>query len=291
MPGRPCRTASRTAATVPEWYTSAPRLPPALMPDSTQSTSPASPCRATRTQSAGVPVTAVQPGSRLSTCSGSSVVTRWLQPECASHGATTAGSPSSAAARCRAVNPGASMPSSLVRSSFILHSIAEPAAMGDTIIAVALFRSREPTHADLEDRRRSDGLPPRRQAAQPRHRSARTWNAAPPAGARLVVFPECVLTGYCFGRRRRPGRTPSRSPAPPRTPSPTTAGGSASGPSSGCWSRASGTVSSTPACWSGPTAWSPPTARSTCRSSASIASRRPATVPSRSTTSAACASA
>ena len=37
IPGIPCIAASRTAATVPEIYTSTPKLPPALIPESTKS--------------------------------------------------------------------------------------------------------------------------------------------------------------------------------------------------------------------------------------------------------------
>src|SRR5262245_52972061 len=50
---------------------------------------------------------------------GSWVVTRWLHPDSGPTGAATTGSPSWTAAARSASNPGASMPSSLVSSSFL----------------------------------------------------------------------------------------------------------------------------------------------------------------------------
>ena len=56
--GQPWSAASRAAATVPEWWISTPRFPPALIPERTQpGWSSLSVAKARRTQSAGVPLT------------------------------------------------------------------------------------------------------------------------------------------------------------------------------------------------------------------------------------------
>ena len=49
----------------------------------------------------------------------------------------------------------------------------------------------------MEDRRRADGLPHREDSAQPGHDPPRLQDAAK-QGAKLVVFPECALSGYGF---------------------------------------------------------------------------------------------
>ena len=86
MPGLPWITASRTAATVPEWWTSAPRLPPALIPERTHDPRPQLVQRQPDAVGGG-------PVDRVATIGAAadamrSVVTTWPQPE-RPRGATT----------------------------------------------------------------------------------------------------------------------------------------------------------------------------------------------------------
>ena len=86
-------------------------------PDRTQSVGFARSCSPTRTQSAGVPATAKRPAATSSTAKGASVVTRvataGMHRRRPRHDQTRPAARRRVAQRCR--NPGASMPSSLVR--------------------------------------------------------------------------------------------------------------------------------------------------------------------------------
>ena len=85
------------------------------------------------------------------------------------------------------------------------------------------------------------------------------------AGARLVVFPECAVTGYCFESLEEALPLGNRSPDPAPTGLVPPVPGWMSMQCLAC-SSVSRTASITPACLSAPRALSAPTGKSTCPS-------------------------
>ena len=127
--GRPSRTPSNAAATVPEYVMSSPRFVPWLMPETMSSASKpsTSPSVASRTQSTGVPSVAKpcvpSPKSTSCTHSGRRVVIERAIAERLPSGAMTTSSMSGtrSSARRSSCRPSASIPSSLVSSTFMRH--------------------------------------------------------------------------------------------------------------------------------------------------------------------------
>src|SRR5580704_10421477 len=93
-----------------------PRLPPALTPERTQLASGARWCSASLTQSAGVPAMVMRSSSSRVTLIGAWVVTWCPHPELGLLGAAIRQRPRPSAPCRSASRPGASQPSSLVRS-------------------------------------------------------------------------------------------------------------------------------------------------------------------------------
>ena len=132
MVGRPRTKPCTAPPIVPDTITSHPRLEPRLMPDTTRSTGPVSFSRARMAQSPGVPsaayaVTSKTPGTSsfrnwstdtLRTATERCSVRDAPTPLCSCSGATTNSSPTLRRASAAAHRPGASMPSSFIRSIF-----------------------------------------------------------------------------------------------------------------------------------------------------------------------------